>query len=160
MHRRVNDCFVGAGRRLRVFAGEGWLSDRKHARNGLILHIFKWLLRGLLQPPNSPLNQHTCTFSCSRPTKNPPDTDPGPIVGAFVGKLSLGGSDGGSRPGWGMAIGEIWHTSSRLWVSIDYIIVMHKLQWYHTRAPPWHPFAYMPMCATLNKLVMRESRDL
>ena len=39
MHRRVNDCFVGAGRRLRVFAGEGWLSDRKHARNGLILHI-------------------------------------------------------------------------------------------------------------------------
>ena len=42
------------------------------------------------------------------------------LVGAFVGKLSLGGSDGGSRPGWGMAIGEIWHTS-RLWVSIDFI---------------------------------------
>ena len=93
-------------------------------------YTFKGFCEGGCSPQTPNQHRPTCTFSCSRPTKKPaPDTDPEhsvDLVGAYVGKLSLGGSDGGGGPGWGMAIGEIWHTS-RLWVSIDFIYSDAKL---------------------------------
>ena len=119
MHRRVNDCslWVRGG-------GSGCL----RGRGGLVIesmpeidwfYTFKGFCEGGFSPQTPLLTNIHAPFHAVGLLKPRPTPTPG-LVGAFVGKLSLGGSDGGSRPGWGMAIGEIWHTS-RLWVSIDFI---------------------------------------
>ena len=79
MHRCVNYCFVGAGRRLRVFAGRGKRRGAKRLKaypKWTDFAHLKAFFEGGFSPPNSPLNQHA-PFHASRPIKNPPTLTPG-----------------------------------------------------------------------------------
>ena len=82
MHRRVNDCFVGAGRRLRVFAGGGGGLVIESMPKMDWLYTFKGFCEGGFSPQTPLLTNIHAPFHAVGLLKTRP-TDPGPSRRVF-----------------------------------------------------------------------------